>query len=346
MKILIITALIILISISSYSSDVGAQDSFSKDKMITAQQSASQVTLKLTPDEMAALVNETGKRTTQMAGIIFYKYTYTQTDVEYELDQGGRVTREKSKTYEVYPVRGRSYVRVQLSENGIPLSPEKIERERKRAAEELAKAEEEMARIQNRQIVTTTQTSSKRFSSFGITLTLRTHGGLGKLNLPIRPTDFLLSHELYAPRRTMLNNREAILFNFRPRPNFVFDQSNTTFQSGLDDFNRLMAQLGGRIWIDAAEKVIARVEVSLLKELNSPDVSTSDMLNADVPLGFESVRLPNGVWVPSRSWLNAYGREKIFGKVAIVSHAHKYGDFKMFSTEVKDVIINPPESPQ
>jgi hypothetical protein len=339
MKTLPAVSLVIVLLVSACPRGSAGQVSPSKQETVEPRRRVADEPPKLSPGEAAALADECGKRVTRMSAFVAYNYTYTQTDFEYELDKLGRVGREKSSAYEVYPVRGRPNVRVQLSEDGVPLSPERVERERKRAAEELTAAEERAAQAQSRQGTAAARPPSRRLWSLGIALTLRTSGGLGRLNLPIRPTDFLVSHEFYAPRRAVLGGREAVLLDFRPRAGFVFDRLNAGFEDGLEEFNRLMAQLGGRIWIDAADKVIARVEVAPVTESNP----AGDAPNESAPLGFEYARLPNGVWVPSRSWLNAYGREKVFGKVAVVSRAHRYGDFKMFSTQVKDAVVEAPK---
>lgn len=310
-KILLIVGFLVLTPVFARSQDgIPKQDS-SNNKTDARRQSAAAKAPNLSAEEIAALVSKSGEQMTRMNAIIFYNYLYVQTDIEYELDERGQVAREKSKVYEIYPVRGRSNVRVPLGENGKPLTAEKIERERRRAAEELLEAEKKSARTQNQPAVAAAaaQPSDKRFYSIGIALTQRAFGG--KMKLPIRPTDFLVSHEFYAARPAMLDNREIILMSFRPRPNFVFDKSNLTFGEGLDEFNRIMAQLGGRIWIDAAEKVIVRLEAAPVQEANFAETAKSEQPNENVPLGFEFARLPNGVWTPSRSWLDAYGRETV-----------------------------------
>jgi hypothetical protein len=343
MKLLIIVGFLFFAPVFTHAqSESPKQDSLPNGGTNT-QRSLSEKTSNLNAGEIAALVRETGERMTRMNAIIFYNYLFVQADIEYELDKRGQTAREKSKVYEIYPVRGRSPVRVQLSEDGKPFSSEKIERERERAAAELVEAEKKLARTQNQSAsVAAAQPPDKRFYSIGIGLAQRTLGG--KINLPIRPTDFLVSHEFYAARPTMFDNRETILMSFRPRPNFVFDKSHVTFQEGLEDFNRIMARLGGRIWIDAADKTIVRLEASPVQESNFAEAVKSDAPNTDVPLGFEFTRLPNGVWSPSRNWLNSYGRENVFGKLAVVNQARQYSDFKLFSTEVKDVEINQPKT--
>lgn len=343
MKIVLVVVFLFFAPVSARPQNDAARRDSAGDSIAARRQSAAD----LTGEQIARLVEKCGERTTRLSAIIFYNYSFAQADIEYETDKRGRATGEKSKVFEMYPVRGRSPVRVQLSENGVPLGAEKIRRERERAAAELLEAERKSAQTQNGQplaaaAATTTQTSSKRFSSFGIVLTQRSFGG--KTNLPIRPTDFLISHDFYDARRTTLGGRETVLLSFRPRPNFVFDKSSLTFQEGIDEFNRVMTQLGGRIWIDAADQTIARLEAAPARESNFAETVKSDEPNDDVPLGFESNRLPNGVWTPRRSWLNAYGRETVFGKLSVVNHAHGYSDFKLFQTEVKDARTNAPEA--
>ncbi len=65
--------------------------------------------LNLSAAEIAALVNECGARTTRM-WVQLFDYKYTQTNVEYEIDKRGQVARERTKAYEVTPVRRRAYV--------------------------------------------------------------------------------------------------------------------------------------------------------------------------------------------------------------------------------------------
>ena len=94
-----------------------------------------------------------------------------------------------------------------------------------------------------------------------------------------------------------------------------------------------MAQLGGKVWIDAADKVIARLEAMPLGEISDAGASAKDQPVANAPLGFEFARLQNGTWVPSRSWYNSYGRVNVFLKTA-ADRAQRYSDFKLFKTTV------------
>ena len=307
------------------------------------QPNASEESLSLTPAEIASLVNECGERTTLMARRIF-KYTYTFTEIENAVDKRGQVTREKSKVYEMTPFRaGHSggFAKVQVSENGVPFSAEKISRERERAVKQIAEAEAKAAQTGERPAAVSEY--KPKFSSYGIVLEQRQFGGAAKSYYPVRPTDFLVWHEFYSPRHAVFKNREAILLNFRPRPGYVYDRTNVSFEDGIETFGQAMAQLGGRVWIDATDKVILRLEALPIEEMNQMGASSNDAPNANAPIGFESMRLPNGTWMPGWSWYNSYGREKIFWKTGI-SRARKFSDFKLSSTEVKDVTIDEPKS--
>ncbi len=142
----------------------------------------------------------------------------------------------------------------------------------------------------------------------------------------------------------MLNGRETILLSFRPRPNFVYDPINFPFQEGIESYARVMAQLGGNVWIDAADKTIMRLEVIPLQELSGAASSSNDAPGQNAPIGFKLMRLSAGVWVPSRSWYNSHGRENLFWQTSL-SREHRYTDFRPFATRIESERLDAP-SPQ
>lgn len=304
--------------------------------------SAADESLKLSPSEISTLVEETGGRTTNMARRLF-NYSYLQTDEELEIDKDGKVKKRKTAVYEVALVKvGNKSQRilVQISEDDVPFNPEKIERERERIAKRLLEDEEKAKTQEQRPAVSAGYTP--KFWSYGIKV--EKHSGLSKTFWYINPTVFFISHDFYAPRQAVLNNREMIVLNFRPRPGYKFDAGNVPFKDGIEDYGRVMSQLGGIVWIDAADKVIVRLEAFPVQELNSRnEASHLTTPNENAPLGFEFTRLPEGVWVPSRSWYNSYGRENVFWKTSI-SRSQKFGDFKLFKTTVKEENLGPAQT--
>lgn len=305
-------------------------------------QSASLEPLKLTPDEVAKLINECGERTTQMTRRL-YNYTFKETDTEYMIDKQGRIKSEQSKVFEVYPIaigKRSRWIYVQVSENGVPLSPERIARERDRAARQTTELEQQASTGQASQINTSYK---QRFSSYGIRV--EKHGGLSKTIWFINPTDFLVSHDFFAPQRVSFAGREAVLLNFRPRPGYLYDKTNVPYQDGVEEYGHAMSQLGGRIWIDALDKVIVGLEAKPSRELSEPGATPNAAPDANAAVWFELTRLPNGTWAPSVSRYDSYGREDVFWKTPI-SRSRKYSDFKLFKTTADvEKIEAAPEKP-
>jgi len=292
-----------------------------------------------TAGEIADLINECGVRTTRMTGRL-YNSTFHVTDTDRVIDKQGRVKSEQSKVFEVYPTNIgnlRKWIYVQVGENGVAFSDEKIARERDQAVKQTQKLEQQASLAPANQ---TTTLYKPRFSSYGIKVEKR--GGLSRTIWFINPTDFLTSHDFYAPQRVSFNGRETFVLHFRPRPGYVYDKTNVPYPQGVEDYGRVMSQLGGRIWIDALDKVIARLEAKPARELNDssdkPDTNPDD----NAPVRFELTRLPNGTWAPSVSSYNSYGREDVFWKTRI-SRSLKYSDYKVFKTtaEVEKIQAEP-----
>jgi hypothetical protein len=294
----------------------------------TTQQSTPAEPLQLDSAETAKLINECGEHTTQMTRRL-YTYGFMATDTQYVLNNQAVVKREESKVYEVYPTaigKRSRWIYIQVSENGVPFSAEKIARERERAAKQTMDLEEKASKAQDNQ---TSSAYKPRFSSYG--MRVEKHRGPSKTIWFINPTDFLVSHDFFAPRRFTFNGREAILLNFRPRPNYVFDKTNVPYSDGVAEYGRVMSQLGGKVWIDARDKVIVRLEAKPIGEFNALDSSTAVAPDATAPVWFELRKLPDGTWAPSQSRYNSYGREDVFWKTGI-SRSLTYSDFKLFKT--------------
>src|SRR5688572_7573882 len=112
--------------------------------------------LSWTADEIAKLIDECGRRTTQMTGRL-YNSTFHATDTEYVIDKQGRVKSERSKVFEVYPTNvgnRRQWINVQVGENGVAFSPEKIAREREQAVKQTEKLYQQASSASTNQIAT------------------------------------------------------------------------------------------------------------------------------------------------------------------------------------------------
>ena len=71
------------------------------------------------------------------------EYSFKQTETDREISSKGELKKQTVKVYEVYPLPNREPVEKLISENGVPLSPERAAKEEKRVQEEFLKAERE-----------------------------------------------------------------------------------------------------------------------------------------------------------------------------------------------------------
>lgn len=289
---------------------------------VSRPQSQNEAPLNLTATEIAKLIDECGWQTTRMANRLF-DYSFNEVDSDKVFDKKLVLKSEQSKAFEVYPIaigRRVRFIYVQISENGAPLSAEKIAHQREQAVKQTIELEQKPE--------ATTPANSvyrPRFWSYGIKVEKRR--GLSRSVWYIRPTDFLLSHDFSALSRIRIAGRETIVLSFRPHPGYLYDRTNVAYPDGIEDFGGTMAQLGGRIWIDAADKVIVRLEAVPVRELDAPAPAT----NEEPALLFEFQRQPNGIWVPLTSRYYSYGREDVFWKTPI-SRTLTYRDYKLFKT--------------
>ena len=290
--------------------------------------------LPMTAAGIADLLGETCQRSREMAARIF-DYTYTLETTERELDARGQVRRETVKVYEAYPARGRRTVLVLLSENGTPRRAEQVERERRRAANDLSAAEaRQQANLNgaNGERPAAAGTAAGGTSPCPFPLS-RSSRELLRARYSLNWTDFLATQEFFAPRRALLHERETIVFSFRPRAGL---QAN-------DPAARVLAQLGGRIWLDAADRIIARLEAFPLAEAASGAEITMFPTEPrpDAPVTFAWTRLPNGTWLQSLFQFNSYGRENIFAGIG-AARTSRLRDFRLFSTSVEAERLDAP----
>lgn len=290
-----------------------------------------------TPEEIAKLIDECGLQTTVMANRLF-NYSFNQASIDEVLDKTGRVKSTESKLYEVYPTAIGRRVRliyVQVAENGAPLSADKIEKQRQRAAKETEDLEKAAAKP-------ITPTSSFKFKWWSYGIKVEKRSSFSRTYWYLRPTDFLLSSEFFGPRLVKFADRETYLVNFRFKPGYIFDETNVPYPVGIADYGRAISQLAGRIWIDATDKVIVRLEASPIPEATK--AQTSEKPEADVALSYESKRLANGTWVLSEAHYNSYGREEVFWKTPL-KRSIVYTDFKLFKTTADVEKTEPAPSP-
>jgi hypothetical protein len=98
-------------------------------------------------------------------------------------------------------------------------------------------------------------------------------------------SDIVEQCEFGDPRNEKLEGREAISLHFRPRPGAVFREGSNS-----------LTRFEGRIWIDAADKMICRLVA--YPQGTEFEQATSDYLLENSALAFAHIRTKEGVWAP------------------------------------------------
>jgi hypothetical protein len=235
------------------------------------------------------------------------------------------VKKEKTHVHEIYPVAGGGAVYKLISEDGVALSPERMAKEEKRVGEELEKIGRENAKRKEkreREQAERAATRQKRETGAGA-------DGDEEVGIGV----FLRACEFISPRRESFQNREAIVFDFRPRPGF----------KPANRGESIVAKLAGVAWIDPVDKQVMRLEARL-----SEGFKVGGGLVASVRPGsavvLEQTRLADSVWLPRFSQINASAKIFLFAGFRLDA-TREYSNYKRFSTNAGEATIEKPKEP-
>lgn len=280
--------------------------------------------------DVPALLLEVARNERAMLGRRL-EYTWTARVTDRELDKGGRVKKQSVNVYEVYPVRGE-FARKLVSRDGVPVPPERAEQELKKTAERLEKAaREEQKRAEGKAPPPPTPAEAQNpagIPSFGFSTGQR-HGGFGSREISLSVWRFFRYGEYTNPRREQLRGREAIVLDFRPRADF----------RPANEVQRPYARLAGRLWIDAADRTVARLEAW------PHDPQGAAAAAAREPsVVFEHERVAEGVWLERLVRINTYPHKEVFNGIELDT-AKESSDFQRFSTRTGgDTLDRPKEA--
>jgi hypothetical protein len=261
------------------------------------------------------------------------EYTWTLTRTFREVNKRGEVTKEKVSVYEVYPVRGE-FVNKLVSQDGVPISQAKADEELKKATAGLEKAEREQEkRAEARPAQSAPAAADPNvIPIFGFSYGYASRRGFSSSEFSFAPWRVFRAAEFYNPRREHLHERDVLVLDFRPRADF----------QPTDDLGKPYAHLVGRVWIDLADKALARLEAS-----PAPPDGAQPTPGANAALVYEETRMPDGVWMASLMRLNTNVNKAVFNGVEVDSTAIST-DFKRFDANANDAKIDavkPPNEP-
>lgn len=258
------------------------------------------------------------------------EYTWAAKMTDRELGKRGEVKKESSSLYEVYPVQGE-FARKLLERDGVPVSRERADKELKQTAERLEKAaREEQKRAEAKPTPAPQRPEQAQnpsgFPSFGFSNGHRESNGFSSTEISLAVWRFFRYCEFTNPRRETFKGRDTIVLDFRPRADF----------RPADEIQKPYARLRGRLWIDSADKAVARLEAWPDDAPASPDV-----LAPDPAVVFEHARVAEGVWLERLVRIKTYGRKQIFNGIEL-DFTKEVTDFKRFSSLAGDDRVDAP----
>ncbi len=268
--------------------------------------------------DVAALMRQVGTNQDEVEKRVT-EYAFTQKEIDREINNKGELKKETVKVYEVYPIANRGAVQKLISENGVSLSAERAGREEKRVQEEFLKAEREKEKDERDAARRKAEQQKKN----------RAEGRDENEDPEI--SQFLKACEFVSPRRETFEEREAIVFDFRPR-------------SGFKPSNReesLIAKLVGTIWIDPQDKQVIRLEARLAEGFKMAG-GLLVSLKPGAALVMEQKRMTDGVWLPRLIQINLSVRVLLFGG-GDFNKTIEWSNYKHFSGDVKDYKIEAPK---
>ncbi len=263
--------------------------------------------------DVAALLREVQRNQDEIEKHVA-EYAFRQTETDREITSKGELKKQTVKVYEVYPLPNREPVQKLISENGVPLSPERAAKEDRRVQEEFLKAEREKEKDEKK----VAQRRAEREK---------------KENEGTEISPFLKVCEFVSPRREILDGRETIVFDFRPRPGFRPKNREES----------LIAKLIGVVWIDPVDKQVIRLEARLAEGFKMAGGLLMS-LKPGAALVMEQRRMAQGVWLPRFAQVNLSMKVLLFGG-GDYNKTIEWSDYKHFSGDVKDYKIDAPAKP-
>ena len=252
----------------------------------------------------------------QLDGIL-EKYTYTQTNIKREIGKDGALRETELEKFQVTTYKGYVVLRL-IAKNGKPLAPDEQAKEDERTAKRIAGIDREISKKEERKVEQTASGAPN-----------------GDVGQRISIAEVLRASNLINPRRERFRNRDVIVFDFEPNPNFDFSDAKT--------FLKFFGKTSGVIWIDEADKQVARVEAVL-----SDNFKVGGGLLANLKKGaaftLEQERVGNEVWLPSNADINL-SVKVLLVKGFNINATIRYGNYEKFNSEVKNANVEEIKKP-
>jgi len=231
---------------------------------------------------------------------ILEDYSYTELRIDRELNSSGQMIEKESEKRLLTFFKGYRINRL-IEKDGKPLTASDQEREDREAQKQVAEIEDKITKREARSVKRTGQPSND--------------------GRRISVADALKGSLLKSPRREMFRGRPVIVFDYEPDPQFKPQTRN----------ERLFSICSGTIWVDESLKQVVRLDATLIKSAGNFIAKAK----SGASFSIDNELVNNEIWLPSQADLNI--SIKILFAGININNLIKYGDYRKFSTEVKDV---------
>ncbi len=270
--------------------------------------------------DVVSLLREVARNQDQLEQRVT-EYSFIQKETAREINSKGELKKETVKVYEVFPIANRGPVMKLISENGVVLEGERAAKEQKRVEEEFAKAERDKEKDAQRAQKDKAERQRKRANG----------GKEEDTDDDVEISQFLKIHEFVSPRIERFRDRDAVVFDFRPRPGFK--PSNRE--------EDLISKLVGVAWIDPVDKQVMRLEARLAEGFK---MAGGLLVNLRPGAAFvmEQTRMIEGIWLPRTAQINLSVKVLLFGG-GDYNQTIEWSDYKHFSGDVGDYKLDAPK---
>lgn len=244
---------------------------------------------------------------------ILENYSYTETRIDRDLNSSGQFVEKDSEKRSFTFYKGHRIART-IEKNGKPLSVSDQANEDKEAQKQIAEIEKRLAERERKQFGQQNVAAKDQSSEPSRRITI---------------ADALKNSRLINPRRERFGGREVIVFDYEPDPTFKPKTQN----------EKIFAICNGAVWVDATTKQVVRLEATLMQSMGS--FLAKAKRGASFTL--ENQLVNNEIWLPLRADISL--QIKVLFAGININNLIKYGDYKRFETEVKDVRVGEDKKP-
>ncbi len=245
---------------------------------------------------------------TEKVDTILENYSYTELQIEREIDKAGNLVEKNSEKNLLTFYKGYRIRRL-VEKNGKELSDSDQAKEDRNAAKKVEEIEKRIDEKERKQI-------TQRDTTSGSGGQPSNDGNSQRITI----VDALKGSILTNPRRERFRGIDVIVFDYEPNPAFKPQTRN----------EKLFSVCNGAVWVDTKTKQVVRLDAVLIKSIGN----FIGKAKQGASFSIENELVNNEIWLPKQADVNL--SIKILFAGFTINQLIKYSDYKRFETEVKD----------